>query len=132
MYSLSEPGYDGRWTVPVLFDKVQKKIVSNESSEIIRMLGSEFNEFCETVDQRELDIYPKELRKEIDEMNDWVYPYVLLWYIARRHFHYNARFLKLSSSVTTVIIKQSPTIIANHQQPLIAWLPTAFTCVTNH
>ena len=74
VYALSEPGYDGRWTVPVLFDKVQKKIVCNESSEIIRMLGSEFNEFCETVEQRELDLCPAELRKEIDEMNDWIYP----------------------------------------------------------
>jgi putative glutathione S-transferase len=38
------------------------------------MLSPEFNEFCETVEQRELDLYPAELRKEIDEMNDWVYP----------------------------------------------------------
>ena len=74
IYQLSQPGYDGRWTVPVLFDKVQKKIVCNESSEIIRMLNSEFNEFCETAEQKKLDLYPEELRKEINEMNDWVYP----------------------------------------------------------
>ncbi|CAB4009799.1 Glutathionyl-hydroquinone reductase [Paramuricea clavata] len=74
VYALSDPEYDGRWTVPVLFDKVQKKIVCNDSAEIIRMLSPEFNEFCETVEQKELDLYPEGLRKEIDEMNDWVYP----------------------------------------------------------
>ncbi|XP_028405035.1 uncharacterized protein LOC114527545 [Dendronephthya gigantea] len=74
VYALSEPEYDGRWTVPVLFDKLQKKIVCNESSEIIRMLTREFNEFCPTLEQKELDLYPVELRKDIDEMNDWVYP----------------------------------------------------------
>ena len=51
VYALSDPEYDGRWTVPVLFDKVQKKIVCNDSAEIIRMLTPEFNEFCETVQQ---------------------------------------------------------------------------------
>ena len=76
VYALSRPEYDGRWTVPVLFDKLQKKIVCNESSEIIRMLTKEFDEFCPTLEQKELDLYPKELRKDIDEMNDWVYPYV--------------------------------------------------------
>jgi putative glutathione S-transferase len=74
VYALSEPEYDGRWTVPVLFDKVQKKIVCNDSAVIIRMLNSEFNAFSETVEQREVDLYPEELRKAIDEMNDWVYP----------------------------------------------------------
>jgi putative glutathione S-transferase len=38
------------------------------------MLNSEFNAFSETVEQREIDLYPEELRKAIDEMNDWVYP----------------------------------------------------------
>lgn len=60
----------------MLFDKFQKKIVNNESSEIIRMLNTEFNAFCETVEQKEIDLYPKELQKEIDEINEWVYPYV--------------------------------------------------------
>jgi len=41
VYFQSEPDYSGRFTVPVLYDKVQKVIVNNESSEILRMFGSE-------------------------------------------------------------------------------------------
>ena len=66
--------YDGRYTVPVLWDKKQNRFVSNESSEIIRMLNSEFNEFCKTDEQRKLDLYPEHLRKDIDALNDWIYP----------------------------------------------------------
>ena len=51
--------YDGGYTVPVLWDKQQKTIVNNESSEIIRMLNSQFNEFCGTDEQRKLDLYLK-------------------------------------------------------------------------
>ena len=65
--------YDGRYTVPVLWDKKQNRIVSNESSEIIRMLNSEFNEFCKTDEQRKLDLYPEHLRKDIGALNDWIY-----------------------------------------------------------
>lgn len=61
---------EGKYTVPVLWDKKLKTIVSNESSEIIRMLSSEFNEFAKNP---ELDIYPESMRKDIDEINDWVY-----------------------------------------------------------
>lgn len=74
IYALSNPDYKGAWTVPVLFDKVQKRIVNNESSEIIRMFNCEFNEFCETVEQKALDFYPKDLQAKIDEVNDWIYP----------------------------------------------------------
>lgn len=41
LYFQSEPDYDGRFTVPVLYDKKTGRIVSNESSEILRMLGTE-------------------------------------------------------------------------------------------
>lgn len=68
--------YSGNITVPVLWDKVQKTIVNNESSEIIRMLNKEFNAFCKTEEQRQLDFYPDDLKKEIDDLNDWVYPLV--------------------------------------------------------
>ena len=64
----------GRFSVPVLWDKETKTVVNNESSEIIRMLNSEFNEFCETEQQRSLDLYPEHLRKEIDALNEWIYP----------------------------------------------------------
>jgi len=64
---------DGKYTVPVLWDKHKNTIVSNESSEIIRMLNSEFNAFST---KPELDLYPKdkEIRQQIDDVNDWVYP----------------------------------------------------------
>ena len=66
--------YDGRVTVPVLYDKQTKSIVNNESSEIIRMLNTEFNEFCATPEQKALDLYPPSMRKEIDAVNEWIYP----------------------------------------------------------
>ena len=66
--------YTGRYTVPVLWDKTQRRIVSNESSEILRMLNAEFNAFCATPEQRDLDLYPEPLRGKIDEVNAWIYP----------------------------------------------------------
>ncbi len=66
--------YDGRYTVPVLWDKNTHTIVNNESSEIIRMLNVEFNEFCPTEEQRKLDLYPEHLHSEIDGLNEWIYP----------------------------------------------------------
>ncbi|XP_077865018.1 LOW QUALITY PROTEIN: glutathionyl-hydroquinone reductase YqjG-like [Saccoglossus kowalevskii] len=76
IYFKSDPNYGGRYTVPVLFDKKTNVIVNNESSEIIRMLNTEFNEFCKTEEQKKLDLYPKSIQKQIDEVNDWVYPYI--------------------------------------------------------
>jgi putative glutathione S-transferase len=70
VYTRADPKYSGRVTVPVLWDKQQNTIVSNESSEIIRMLNSAFNEFGDA----SLDLYPEGLRGEIDEINALVYP----------------------------------------------------------
>lgn len=69
IYTLADPSYSGRVTVPVLWDKHKNTIVSNESSEIIRMFNSAFDE----VGARPGDYYPEALRTEIDEVNDWVY-----------------------------------------------------------
>ncbi|MEH6452671.1 MAG: glutathione S-transferase family protein [Psychromonas sp.] len=63
------PDYQGNITVPVLWDKQNKVIVSNESAEIIRMLNSEFNHLT----GNDLDFYPQHLRSEIDEINELVY-----------------------------------------------------------
>eukprot|EP01080_Neovahlkampfia_damariscottae_P000951 gene951-9858_t len=71
LYEKANSNYDGRYTVPVLWDSKTETIVNNESSEIIRMLATEFNEFSNA---KELDFYPKELRSKIDELNDWIYP----------------------------------------------------------
>jgi len=65
--------YDGRVTVPVLWDKKTKQIVNNESSEIIIMLNNEFNEFATKPD---VDLYPRALRAAIEEVNEWVYPLI--------------------------------------------------------
>jgi len=74
LYFFVNPEYSGRFTVPVLYDKHQKVIVNNESSEIIRMFNSEFNDFCKLPEQAALDLYPEHLRAEVDALNDWIYP----------------------------------------------------------
>lgn len=73
VYAMADGTYSGNITVPVLWDKKTKTIVNNESSEIIRMLNSEFNEFSATEAQRSLDLYPPLLRHAIDEVNAWIY-----------------------------------------------------------
>ena len=73
VYFQSDSDYNGRVTVPILYDKKFKKIINNESSEIIRMLNAEFNEFCATPEQKGIDLYPKELHKTIDDLNEWIY-----------------------------------------------------------
>jgi putative glutathione S-transferase len=69
LYARGAEHYSGRATVPVLWDKQTDKIVSNESSEIIRMFGRAFDEI--TGDQA--DFYPERLRGEIDSVNERVY-----------------------------------------------------------
>ena len=59
LYAKAKPDYTGRVSVPVLWDEAKSRIVNNESSEIIRMMGT--------------DLYPEKLRKEIDAVNDRVY-----------------------------------------------------------
>lgn len=69
VYTHVESGYSGRVTVPVLYDLKQNKIVNNESSEIMRILNSAFDD----VGVKEGDYYPEALRPEIDEINEKVY-----------------------------------------------------------
>ncbi|KAK5988170.1 Glutathione S-transferase omega-like 2 [Cladobotryum mycophilum] len=68
----SNKDYSGRFTVPVLYDKKTKQIVNNESSEIIRMLGTEFDDLIEEK-YRSVSLYPEDLRSQIDEANTWTY-----------------------------------------------------------
>ena len=70
IYVLADPRYTGRVSVPVLWDKKEKTIVNNESSEIIRMLNSAFDAFTNI----HTDYYPENLRGEIDRLNDLIYP----------------------------------------------------------
>jgi len=69
IYVKADPHYSGRVTVPVLWDKQTGTIVNNESSEIIRMFNSAFDELTGSTD----DYYPAALRAEIDPLNDVVY-----------------------------------------------------------
>lgn len=69
IYLAADSNYTGRVTVPILWDKELKTIVNNESSEIIRMFNSEFNDITGNKD----DYYPSELRDEINQINEFVY-----------------------------------------------------------
>ncbi|KAJ5946777.1 hypothetical protein N7454_003616 [Penicillium verhagenii] len=80
LYFKADPQYEGRYTVPTLWDKKKETIVSNESSEIIRMFYTEFDDFLpealRDVNRPGGGFYPEHLRSDIDAMNAWVYPQV--------------------------------------------------------
>ena len=67
-YEEHDASFKGPFTVPILYDRVEKKIVS--SFEIIRDLNERFQPLAKN---DKLDLYPEKLRKEIDEMNEWTY-----------------------------------------------------------
>ncbi|MDA7746430.1 glutathione S-transferase family protein [Psychromonas sp.] len=69
LYLKAAPDYQGRVTVPVLWDKKTHQIVNNESSEIIRIFNTAFNDITGNTD----DYYPEVLREEIDEINERIY-----------------------------------------------------------
>lgn len=69
LYTRAIPDYSGRVTVPVLWDKKQQTIVSNESADIIRMFNESFAQVGACGD----DYYPQDIRKEIDLLNDRIY-----------------------------------------------------------
>ena len=69
IYIKADPNFTGRVTVPVLWDKAQNTIVSNESAEIIRMFNSAFNEITGNTD----DYWPTDLREQIADINERVY-----------------------------------------------------------
>ena len=69
VYTADDPHYTGSVTVPVLWDKRTGKIVNNESSEILRMLGSAFDH----IGAEPGDYYPSDLQAEIDALNQRIY-----------------------------------------------------------
>ena len=68
-YLATDPGYQGRYTVPVLWDKKTKRIVSNSDDDIMRMFETEFVTPSENLP----DLYPEAHRTTIDSLNDWIY-----------------------------------------------------------
>ncbi len=69
VYQAADAKYTGKVTVPTMWDREQRTIVSNESSEIIRMFNSAFAAHTDV----SYDFYPQELRTEIDRINEFVY-----------------------------------------------------------
>jgi len=69
-YERTDPSFRGRVTVPVLWDRETGRIVNNESADVIRMLNSAFDEWA---GDPGLDLYPQDLRGEIDAVNEYVY-----------------------------------------------------------
>ncbi|KAA9007048.1 glutathione S-transferase family protein [Histidinibacterium aquaticum] len=69
LYIKADPQVTGRVTVPILWDKERETIVSNESSEVIRMLNEAFNEITGNTD----DYWPQELREEMEPVNARIY-----------------------------------------------------------
>jgi glutathionyl-hydroquinone reductase len=68
-YHATDRNYDGRVTVPLLWDKQTKRIVSNSDDDLLRMLNGEFSDFAPS----DYDFYPAELRTEIDALNKTIY-----------------------------------------------------------
>jgi putative glutathione S-transferase len=68
-YFATDPAFEGRVTTPTLFDRDAGRVVSNESADILRMLNTEFDEWGDA----SVDLYPLELRPEIDALNERVY-----------------------------------------------------------
>ena len=76
VYFRSPPAYkeyQGKYSVPVLWDKQTNQIVNNESEEIMRMLNTAFNDLLPP-DKAELNFYPSKLQSKIDETNAWLVP----------------------------------------------------------
>jgi putative glutathione S-transferase len=114
IYAKSDPTYTGKVTVPTLWDKKTNKIVNNESSEIIRMLNSEFRGIAGD----DTDYYPEKHRAEIDRVNDFVYANVnngvYRCGFAKTQAAYDEAFDKLFAALDELEAKLSrqPTLVA--------------------
>jgi glutathionyl-hydroquinone reductase len=72
VYFASEPEYNARFTVPVLYDKKARKIVNNESADVIRMFNHCFDSILPD-NPKVPDLYPTDLAEKIDSDNQWIY-----------------------------------------------------------
>ena len=71
-YIATDPHFESRVTVPVLWDTKTGTIISNSDDDIMRMFNQSFNQLTEN----QLDLYPLALRQEIDELNDFIYEHI--------------------------------------------------------
>lgn len=129
LYTKSDPSYSGRVTVPVLWDKERETIVSNESSEIIRMLNSAFDGIGAT----SRNFYPIEYRKQIDALNASIYDSinngVYKCGFATTQQAYNEAIIPLFDALDALELRLSYTQFLCGEQPLEAdWrlFPTLF------
>ena len=67
-YAKTDKRFEGRWSVPVLWDKEEERIVNNESGDVVRLLDGAFGELASGP-----DLYPEALRPEIDALNERIY-----------------------------------------------------------
>jgi len=68
-YRATDPHYRGRVTVPVLWDTLTKRIVSNSDDDLMRMFNRAFDRLTES----RIDLYPARLQRDIDELNEFIY-----------------------------------------------------------
>ncbi|KAA6423856.1 MAG: hypothetical protein FRX49_06426 [Trebouxia sp. A1-2] len=99
VYDAAQTRYKGRCTAPLLIDKKQQKLVSNESSDIMRMLNSVSLPGC-----NDIDLYPSHLQSEIDEVNDLVYDKI-------NNGVYKSGFSTSQEALTEADLRLYPTII---------------------
>ncbi|OLN81944.1 Glutathione S-transferase omega-like 2-like protein 2 [Colletotrichum chlorophyti] len=124
LYHKVKPDYNDRYTVPVLWDKKTHTLVSNESSEIIRMFYTEFDHLLPEADREASQpgggLYPEHLRKEIDEINDWVYHtvnngvYKCGFAAAQAAYEENVETLFKSLDRLEIILKSQPFLLGNY------------------
>lgn len=124
LYLKGSPGFDGRVTVPVLWDKKTHSIVSNESSEIIRMFYTEFDHLLPEADRESSrpggGLYPEQLRNDIDELNDMVYHtvnngvYKSGFAFTQTAYEENVENLFKSLDHLEAILKDQPFLLGDH------------------
>jgi putative glutathione S-transferase len=68
-YEATDPDFDGRYSVPVLWDKVEGRILNNESADVLRLLDTAFQPLATT----DVVLVPETLRADIDALNERIY-----------------------------------------------------------
>ncbi|KAL9583159.1 MAG: hypothetical protein Q9212_002864, partial [Teloschistes hypoglaucus] len=130
LYFKSDPGYKGKYTVPMLWDKETKQVVNNESQEIMRMLSSAFNDLLppdnNTKHQRELDFYPPDLRPQIDKLSSWISP-TLTTAVYKAGFAPTASAYTSAAQTIFTALERFEHHLAQHQDYIYLLSPTRIT-----